>query len=93
MLATSREPLAVPGELVWRIPPLDMVSVSGGGTPDAVALLVDRATAARGGREPGAEEMAHLLRVAQRLDGLPLALELAAARLRLFSASQLADRL
>ena len=46
------------------------------------------------GRPPVAEgELTHLLRVAQRLDGLPLALELAAARLRLFSAAQLADRL
>ncbi len=93
VLATSREPLAVPGELVWRIPPMDMINVTGGATPDAVRLLVDRATAARGGREPASEELAHLHRVAQRLDGLPLALELAAARLRLFSASQLADRL
>ncbi|HEY7222697.1 MAG TPA: adenylate/guanylate cyclase domain-containing protein [Micromonosporaceae bacterium] len=93
VLATSREPLAVPGEVVWRIPPLDMITVSGGATPDAVALLLDRATAARGGREPGTEEITHLHRVAQRLDGLPLALELAAARLRLFSAAQLADRL
>jgi predicted ATPase len=93
VLATSREPLAVPGELVWRIPPMDMVSTSQGGTPDAVALLIDRATAARGGRPAGPDEVAHLQRIAQRLDGLPLALELAAARLRLFSASQLADRL
>lgn len=93
VLATSREPLGVPGELVWRIPPMDMLVTNGGPMPDAVRLLIDRATAARGGREPGPEELAHLHRVAQRLDGLPLALELAAARLRLFSASQLADRL
>jgi predicted ATPase/class 3 adenylate cyclase len=93
MLATSREPLGVPGELVWRIPPMDMLVTGNGHMPDAVRLLADRATAARGGREPASEELAHLHRVAQRLDGLPLALELAAARLRLFSASQLADRL
>ena len=93
VLATSREPLGVPGELVWRIPPMDMLATTNGPMPDAVRLLVDRATAARGGREPEPEELAHLYRVAQRLDGLPLALELAAARLRLFTASQLADRL
>ena len=75
------------GSRRWALPSADDV------TPDAVALLVDRAEAARGGRVAGPEEMAHLLRVAQRLDGLPLALELAAARLRLFSAGQLADRL
>jgi predicted ATPase/class 3 adenylate cyclase len=92
VVATSREPLGVHGEVVWRIPPMGVLSANGG-TPDAVALLLDRAEAARGGRGAGAEELAHLQRVAQRLDGLPLALELAAARLRLFSASQLADRL
>jgi predicted ATPase/class 3 adenylate cyclase len=93
VLATSREPLGVHGELVWRIPPMGVASPAGGGTPDAVALLLDRAESARGGRAAGPEELADLRRVALRLDGLPLALELAAARLRLFSASQLADRL
>ena len=92
VLATSREPLGAGGELVWRIPPMGTLS-AGGATPDAVALLLDRAEAARGGRGAAPDELAHLQRVAQRLDGLPLALELAAARLRLFSASQLADRL
>jgi predicted ATPase/class 3 adenylate cyclase len=92
-LATSREPLGVPGELVWRIPPLSLAEPAGGGTPDAVALLMERAAAARGGRAAATEELDALRRVAQRLDGLPLALELAAARLRLLSAGQLADRL
>ncbi len=92
VLVTSREPLRVPGELVWRIPPMGMAPV--GETPaDAVALLLDRAAAARGGLPAHADEVAHLHRVAERLEGLPLALELAAARLRLFSAAQLADRL
>jgi len=93
VLATSREPLGAAGELVWRIPPMSVATPNGGGPPDAVALLLDRAEAARGGRPAGDEEMTDLLRVAERLDGLPLALELAAARLRLFSAAQLADRL
>ena len=93
VLATSREPLGVPGEVVWRIPPLSAAAASGGGFSDAVALLVDRASAARGGRpvEPG--DIAHLTRVAEALDGLPLALELAAARLRVLSAAQLAERI
>ncbi len=93
VLATSREPLGAPGEFVWRIPPMGLREPVDGGTPDAVALLVERAVAARGGRPAGPDELVHLRRVAQRLDGLPLALELAAARLRLFSAGQLADRL
>ncbi|MFG2037601.1 adenylate/guanylate cyclase domain-containing protein [Dactylosporangium sp. NPDC048998] len=93
VLATSREPLGLAGEVVWRIPPLSVEAASGGGFSDAVALLVDRASAARGGRpaEPG--DIAHLTRVASALEGLPLALELAAARLRLLSAAQLADRI
>jgi len=93
VLATSREPLGAPGELIWRIPPLSLGEPSAGGMSDAVALLLERAAAARGGRAAGPDELIHLRRVAQRLDGLPLALELAAARLRLFSAGQLADRL
>ena len=93
VLATSREPLGAAGELVWRIPPMTVATNGDSATPDAVALLLDRAEAARGGRVAGSEELPHLHRVAQRLDGLPLALELAAARLRLFSAAQLADRL
>ncbi|GAA2377342.1 adenylate/guanylate cyclase domain-containing protein [Dactylosporangium salmoneum] len=93
LLATSREPLGLAGEVVWRIPPLSVEAAVGGGFSDAVALLVDRASAARGGRpvEPG--DIAHLTRVASALEGLPLALELAAARLRLLSAAQLADRI
>ncbi|UWP83518.1 adenylate/guanylate cyclase domain-containing protein [Dactylosporangium fulvum] len=93
VLATSREPLGLAGEVVWRIPPLSVEAASGGGFSDAVALLVDRAAAARGGRpvEPG--DIAQLTRVAEALEGLPLALELAAARLRLLTAAQLAERI
>ena len=82
-----------PGEVVWRIPPMSLFPNEPGGVPDAVALLLERASAARGGAPAGPGELTALLRVAQRLDGLPLALELAAARLRLFSPAQLADRL
>jgi len=92
VLATSREPVGLPGELVWRIPPLTVRAAAGGGFSDAVALLVDRASAARGGRPADPTEIAQLTHVAQALDGLPLAIELAAARLRLLSATQLAAR-
>jgi predicted ATPase/class 3 adenylate cyclase len=93
VLATSREPFGVPGEVVWRIPPLSLEQRCGGGPSDAVALLLERTVAARGGRpcEPG--ELSSLGAVAARLDGLPLAIELAAARLRVLSAVQLAERL
>lgn len=93
VLATSREPLGVAGEVVWRIPPLGLVPAPGADRADAVALLVERTTAARGGRPPGEQEIRSLSRVAGKLDGLPLALELAAARLRVLSAAELADRL
>jgi predicted ATPase/class 3 adenylate cyclase len=97
VLTTSREPLRVSGELVWRIPPMGTAPSEAGpnadGESDAVCLLLERAAAARGGVPAHAEEVEHLRRVAERLEGLPLALELAAARLRLFSAAQLADRL
>src|SRR5690606_16434603 len=63
------------------------------GPSDAVALLQDRTTAARVGRPPHGAELADLRRVVDRLDGLPLAIELAAARLRVLSAGQLAERL
>jgi predicted ATPase/class 3 adenylate cyclase len=85
VLATSREPLGVHGELVWRIPPL--------APADAFALLSERTSAARGGRATQPEEKADLARAASRLGGLPLAIELAAVRLRLLSAADLASRL
>jgi predicted ATPase/class 3 adenylate cyclase len=85
VLATSRVPLGVPGELVWRIPPL--------APADAVTLLTARAEAARGGRPGPAGEAGDLARIAAKLDGAPLAIELAADRLRLLSPAQLAGRL
>ncbi len=93
VLATSREPFGTPGEAVWRIPSMSLAPGPDGGPGDAVALLLDRTAAARGGHGARVEEIVHLERVASRLDGLPLALELAAARLRVLSASQLAERI
>src|SRR5690606_22043598 len=89
----SREPVGLPGELVWRIPALSLDPAPDGGPAEAVALLVERTTAARGGQAPHSAELPHLTRIARRLGGLPLALELAAARLRVLGAAQLADRL
>uniref|UniRef100_UPI0006E15EEC ATP-binding protein n=1 Tax=Streptomyces graminilatus TaxID=1464070 RepID=UPI0006E15EEC len=84
VLATSREPLGVPGELVRPVEPLP--------EPVALRLLADRGAAARPGFrvEDDPEAAAEICR---RLDGLPLAIELAAARLRMLSPRQIADRL
>jgi predicted ATPase/class 3 adenylate cyclase len=85
VLVTGRRPLGVRGELVWRVPPLLRA--------DASALLTDRLATARGGRPADPAEGADLIRLAARLDGLPLAVELAAERLCLLSPAQLLARL
>ncbi|GIE27887.1 hypothetical protein Ait01nite_009320 [Actinoplanes italicus] len=83
VMATGRAPIALAGETVWRIPPLVPA--------DAFALLRDRAAAAQGGH-PGDGDP-QLAKLAARLEGSPLAIQLAAARLRLLPAEQLARRL
>jgi len=93
VLATSREPLNVAGEVVWRIPSLSLASGPLGEPSEAVTLLLTRISANRGGQPMPSNEVEPLSRVARRLDGLPLALELAAARLRTLSAAELASRL
>ncbi|MEU5590856.1 AfsR/SARP family transcriptional regulator [Streptomyces chrestomyceticus] len=84
VLATSREPLAVPGEAVRPVEPLP--------DPVALRLLADRGAAARPGFRIE-DDPAACAEICRRLDGLPLAIELAAARLRLLGPRQLADRL
>ena len=85
LLATSREALRVPGEVVWRVPPLD--------ADDAITLFADRARAARSQFELTNAERPAVGAMCERLDGMPLAIELAAARTSAFTVSQLADRL
>ncbi|WP_411140564.1 AfsR/SARP family transcriptional regulator [Streptomyces sp. x-80] len=84
VLATSREPLAVPGEVLRPVEPLP--------DPVALRLLADRGAAARPGFRVE-DDRAACAEICRRLDGLPLAIELAAARLRLLSPRQIADRL
>lgn len=87
VLATSREPLAVPGEVLRPVEPLP--------DPVALRLLADRGAAARPGfrTDTDADTAAACAEICRRLDGLPLAIELAAARLRALSPRQIADRL
>lgn len=98
ILATSVAVLAVPGELVYRVPPLSLPPAAGGGLDefadaDAVALFCERARAADPGFELTSANAAAVARICHRLDGIPLALELAAARIRVLGARQVAERL
>ena len=90
MLATSREPIAVAGEHVVQLPPLGLDVVDG--ASDAVRLLVERARAQQPEFDPD-EDVGVLEEICTHLDGMPLAIELAAARLRALSPRGLADRL
>ncbi|GHJ36267.1 hypothetical protein Sm713_18760 [Streptomyces sp. TS71-3] len=83
VLATSREALGITGEVLCSVPPL--------ATPYAVRLFLDRAAAVRPGGLDGVH--ARVARICEALDGLPLAIELAAARLRTLTLDELAARL
>jgi non-specific serine/threonine protein kinase len=97
ILATSREALDVPGELAWRVPSLSLppAEVADGDdlTGDAVALFCHRARAVDPEFRLGADNAHAVARICRRLDGIPLALELAAARLRMLRPDQVAQRL
>ena len=84
ILATSREALGITGERLLPLPPLP--------EPAAVRLFAERATAVQPGFDPD-RDAAAVAEICHRLDGLPLAIELAAARLRMLSPRQIADRL
>ncbi|MDV7355903.1 protein kinase [Rhodococcus oxybenzonivorans] len=99
ILATSREPLGIGGEVVLRVPPLTVPdsarppSLQAMPRYDAVTLFADRAAAAVPGFELTEENTDTVALICQRLDGLPLPIELAAARLRAMSAEQILRRL
>jgi predicted ATPase/DNA-binding CsgD family transcriptional regulator len=93
MVATSREPLALHDEVVWRIPSLGVPDGSDLLDADAGRLLIDRIRRVRPGYEPDEADRAALAAICRRLDGIPLAVELAAARTRTMNPTDLADRL
>ena len=99
VLATSREALRMPGEVVFRVPSLDIPDPEQPLTPaellryEAARLFVERATAAAPGFVLDEENTADVARICFRLDGLPLALELAAGRLGALSPAAIAERL
>jgi predicted ATPase/DNA-binding winged helix-turn-helix (wHTH) protein len=100
IVATSREPLGVPGEQVWSVDPLSTGDAGagslGGGRLDnspAVALFVERASASDPGFVLSEQNSGSVVEICRRLDGIPLAIELAAARARTIDLAEIAARL
>jgi predicted ATPase/DNA-binding SARP family transcriptional activator len=97
VLATSREPLGITGETLWPVEPLELppaeATVAEATSYPAVRLLADRAGAARVDFTVTEENVPYIVRICRALDGMPLAIELAAARLRVLPPEQVADRL
>jgi non-specific serine/threonine protein kinase len=103
ILATSREALSLPGETVWSVPALSVpeaqqaeageLSLPGLMQFEAIRLFVERAAAAAPAFGLGEHNARAVTQVCQQLDGLPLAIELAAARVRALPVDQIADRL
>ena len=99
VLATSREPLAVAGELVWRVPSLSLPPARHGRPPadllryESVRLFVERARSVQPRFTPTAENAAAVVEICNRLDGMPLAIELAAARAGSLPPAEIARRL
>lgn len=86
VLATSREPIGIAGELTWRVPSLSLEG-------EAVELFVDRARRVRPDFRLTENNSATVIEICRRLDGMPLAIELAAARIRALSLSKIVDSL
>lgn len=86
VLATSREPLGVTGEATWQVPSLGL-------SDDAIALFTDRAKLAKAGFAVPDEHTAVVAEICARLDGMPLAIELAAARVRTLTVTEIVDGL
>jgi predicted ATPase/class 3 adenylate cyclase len=98
IIASSREALNIPGEIVFPVPPLglpdsDQANLEKLQRSEAVQLFVDRAAAARPGFALSEQNAAVIGQICRRLDGIPLALELAAARVGMLSPEQIAARL
>jgi predicted ATPase/DNA-binding NarL/FixJ family response regulator len=99
VIATSREPLSVPGEHLVAVPPLELPSPQSSAPlaqlrqNEAVLLFTERAVAASGQFELTASNRAAVVDLCRRLDGLPLAIELAAVRTRVLTVEQTRDRL
>lgn len=95
ILATSREPLGIAGEAVWRVPSLSLPADDGSqghedpSQAEAVRLFTERAVATQPSFELTPQALEIAIQICRRLDGLPLAIELAAARLRMMSPQEI----
>ena len=99
ILATSREPLRLPGETIWRVPSLAVPEPSESLIPgnlaryEAVRLFVERAASVRPGFRLTEANAAAIAQICTRLDGMPLAIEIAAVRVKALTVQQIAGRL
>jgi predicted ATPase len=99
VLATSREPLRIPGEVTWRVPSLSLPRLVPGAPAEdsleaeSVRLFVTRAAQAAPGFALGGENADAVTSLCHRLDGMPLAIELAAARVSVLTPAQIVERL
>jgi predicted ATPase/DNA-binding SARP family transcriptional activator len=97
ILATSREPLGITGETLCPVPSLQLPAPDAGAADaalsPAIRLFADRAVAVRPGFAVDTDSADPVVRICRALDGIPLAIELAAARLRVLTPAQVADRL
>ena len=86
MLATSREPVNVTGEVIWQVPSLSLAD-------EAIELFAERARLARPDFAMTGDNSTAVAEICRRLDGMPLAIELAAARVRALSLTEIVDSL
>ncbi len=99
ILTTSREPLAIAGERVWQVPPLPVPAPAEQPQPEAlmsydgVRLFVERAEAVQPGFVLSGEVAPAVAEITRRLDGIPLAIELAATRVAMLTPAEIARRL
>jgi predicted ATPase/DNA-binding CsgD family transcriptional regulator len=99
ILATSREALRIPGEVAWPVPSLSLPDlrllsdIESLGRFESAHLFLDRLAAVQPGFHPDADDATAIAQICYRLDGIPLALELAAGRARMLTVREIADRL
>jgi predicted ATPase/class 3 adenylate cyclase len=93
VVVTSRVPLRISGEQEVPVSPLSTTTVKGGQTSEGSHLFIDRAKSVKPDFEVSEESAAAIAKLAERLDGLPLAIELAASRVKVLSPAAILDRL